>query len=118
MPRSELRRARRALAFVAFLASGTASAASGEPAPYRYQAPIVVDAAAPFVQIALPAAAYGRVEQDALRDLRIVDARGERVPFAILPPRSTVHTRKRCAANLTASRRVRRATAPAGRRRR
>ncbi len=77
---------------LAVLIAATTSAGSAEPAPYRYQAPIVVDAAAPFVQVALPAAAYGRVEQDALRDLRIVDARGERVPFAILPPSSTVYT--------------------------
>ena len=33
---------------------------------------------------ALPPAAYGHAEQDDLRDLRIVDARGERVPFALL----------------------------------
>jgi hypothetical protein len=92
MQQSECLRACRALAAAALLIGATATAASGEPAPYRYQAPIVVDAGAPFVQLALPVAAYGRVEQDALRDLRIVDARGERVPFAILPPRSTVHT--------------------------
>ncbi|MEO8312278.1 MAG: DUF3999 family protein [Caldimonas sp.] len=67
-----------------------AAIAHAEPAPYRFQAPIAIDAAAPFVQVALPAAAYGRVEQDDLRDLRIVDARGERVPFAILPPLATV----------------------------
>ena len=92
MQRSECLRACRALAAAALLIGATTTAASGEPAPYRYQAPIVVDAGAPFVQLALPVAAYGRVEQDALRDLRIVDARGERVPFAILPQRSTVHT--------------------------
>jgi uncharacterized protein DUF3999 len=67
-----------------------AAMAHAEPAPYRFQAPIAIDVAAPFVQVALPAAAYGRVEQDDLRDLRIVDARGERVPFAVLPPLSTV----------------------------
>ena len=58
--------------------------AAAEPAPYRYSAPITIDAVAPFVQIALPPAAYGHAEQDELRDLRIVDARGERVPFALL----------------------------------
>ena len=77
-------------AVAALLACGAAGAA--DPAPYRYRAPIVVEQAAPFVQLALPPAAYGRVEQDGLRDLRIVDARGERVPFAVLPALSTVHT--------------------------
>ena len=57
-----------------------AAAARAEPAPYRYRAPIAIDAPAPFVQMPLPVAAYGHVEQDDLRDLRIVDARGERVP--------------------------------------
>ena len=67
-----------------------ATVAHAEPAPYRYQAPIAIDAPAPFVQMALPVAAYGHVEQDDLRDLRIVDAKGERVPFAVLPPLATV----------------------------
>src|SRR3954454_20677453 len=72
------------------LAPALASAA--DPAPYRYRAPIVVESPAPFVELALPPAAYGHVEQDDLRDLRVVDARGERVPFAVLPSRSTVRT--------------------------
>ena len=67
-----------------------AAAAHAEPSPYRYQAPIRIEAAAPFVQMALPVAAYGHVEQDDLRDLRIVDAKGERVPFAMLPAVATV----------------------------
>jgi len=81
-----------ALALVPAIAAAAAAAAAGEPAPYRYRAPIVVEAPAPFVELALPAAAYGRVEQDELRDLRIVDGRGERVPFAFLPSRATVQT--------------------------
>lgn len=88
MPRPErLHAARHALVVLALLGVTVARA---EPAPYRYQAPIAIDAAAPFVQVALPVAAYGRVEQDDLRDLRIVDSRGERVPFAVLPPLATV----------------------------
>jgi hypothetical protein len=85
------RRPRPALATVALLLAAAAASAA-EPAPYRYRAPIVVEAPAPFVELALPPAAYGRVEQDDLRDLRVVDARGERVPFAVLPSRSTVRT--------------------------
>ena len=74
------------------LAPAAAGAPAADPAPYRYRAPIVVEASAPFVELALPPAAYGHVEQDDLRDLRIVDARGERVPFAFLPARATVRT--------------------------
>jgi Protein of unknown function (DUF3999) len=78
----------------AMLATTLASAAlaAAEPAPFRYGAPIAIDAAAPFVQLALTPAVYGHVEQTELRDLRVVDARGTPVPFALLPPRSTLHT--------------------------
>ena len=57
-----------------------------EPA-FRYSAPITVSAPGAFVQLPLPAAAYGRSNSAGLADLRIVDARGERVPFAFLAPR-------------------------------
>jgi hypothetical protein len=60
--------------------------AADEPA-FRYAAPITVSAPGPFVQLPLPAAAYGRSTSAGLADLRIVDARGERVPFAVLAPR-------------------------------
>jgi len=97
MPPSDRARVRiRALACQRLLGAavllGAGAACAADPAPYRYRAPIVIDQQAPFVQLALPPAAYGRVEQDELRDLRIVDARGERVPFAVLPARSTVNT--------------------------
>ena len=39
------------------------------------------------MQLPLPPAAYGRSASAGLADLRIVDARGERVPFAVLAPR-------------------------------
>ena len=93
MPRPESSGRRgRAVALLAVCAAAAASAAAraAEPAPYRYQAAIAIDAAAPFIELALPPAAYAHLEQDELRDLRIVDARGERVPFALLPPQATV----------------------------
>jgi hypothetical protein len=64
--------------------------AAEEPAApaYRYQAPISVEQSAAFVQLPLPASAYGRSVGGSLADLRIVDARGERVPFAVLAPRA------------------------------
>jgi Protein of unknown function (DUF3999) len=67
--------------------------AAGEPA-LRFEAPITVTAAAPFVQLPLPASAYGRSQSPLLADLRIVDAHGERVPFALLPPRQAGSTRR------------------------
>jgi hypothetical protein len=81
-----------AAALVVLALLGVRAAAAAEPRPYRHAAPIVVEQPAPFVQLALPPTAYGRVEQGDLRDLRIVDARGERVPFAVLPARASVHT--------------------------
>ena len=69
-------------------------AIADEPA-YRFEAPIVVQRSAPFVELALPASAYARSRRQANealdggpRDLRIVDARNERVPFAWLARRA------------------------------
>ena len=64
-----------------------APAQADEPA-YRYRAPISVSAAGAFVQLPLPASAYGRTAQSALQDLLVVDAKNERVPFALLAPRA------------------------------
>lgn len=61
-------------------------AATTEPTPYRYAAPIEIVKPAPFIELALPPAAYAHALQGDLRDLRVVDARGERVPFALLTP--------------------------------
>ncbi|HSI57800.1 MAG TPA: DUF3999 family protein [Ideonella sp.] len=74
---------------VAVLACGLGAAARADEAAYRYTAPIVVQQGAAFVQMPLPASAYGHSQQPGLRDLRVVDARGERVPFALLEPRAS-----------------------------
>lgn len=58
-----------------------------EPA-YRFQAPITVEQSAAFVQLPLPASAYARSLSPGLNDLRVVDAGGDRVPFALLAPRA------------------------------
>ena len=79
---------RAALAALVCSALGLAMAARAEDVAYRYQAPINIETAAPFVQLPLPASAYGRSLGLSLADLRIVDARGERVPFAVLAPRA------------------------------
>jgi len=88
MRRSERLGVRAAAVFVASLLVGTAAlaAAAAEPQPYRYAAPVEIAKAAPFVEMALPPAAYAHAAQPDLRDLRLVDAAGERVPFALLDP--------------------------------
>jgi hypothetical protein len=63
------------------------AALAADEAAYRFNAPITIERTAAFVQLPLPASAYGRSLQSGLHDLRIVDARGERVPFALLVPR-------------------------------
>ncbi|HEY0138287.1 MAG TPA: DUF3999 family protein [Nannocystis sp.] len=67
---------------------GSATARAGEAdATYRWRAPIEVLQAAPFVYLELPAGAYAHTLQPDLRDLKIVDALGEPVPFALRMPR-------------------------------
>ena len=53
---------------------------------FRFNAAITVQQPAVFVQLPLPVNAYGHSLQSGLQDLRIIDARGERVPFAVLTP--------------------------------
>ena len=87
-----LRGIRAAAACVSCLScTWVAGVVHAEDAAYRYNAAIQIQQAAPFVRMALPASAYARSDQNELRDLRIVDAGGERVPFALLAPRA-VHT--------------------------
>ena len=57
---------------------------AAEPA-YRYSAPLTVQASGAFVQVPLPASTYGHSQRPGLADLRVLDARGERVPHALLP---------------------------------
>lgn len=78
---------RRLDALLLALCCGGAGAA--EPA-LRYSASISVQQPAAFVQLPLPASAYARSLKPGLADLRIVDARGERVPFALLPWRGNL----------------------------
>lgn len=64
------------------------------PAQFRYSAPVQVDRPAAFVQLALPPAAYAHSQRSGLEDLRLVDADGERVPFALLQPRAAAQRDK------------------------
>jgi hypothetical protein len=85
----EPRRLHFAWAWTCLAASACATAAAdADDAAYRFSAPIEVQQSAPFIRIALPASAYAHTEQAGLLDLRVVDAAGERVPFALLAPRA------------------------------
>lgn len=77
----------------ATLAAGGARAADRPTQPLRYEAPIRVERAAPFVALTVPTGVYARSEQG-LADLRVVDADGGRVPFTLLEPRRAVETRE------------------------
>src|SRR5687768_8384837 len=70
------------------------AAAAPEPHAHRYVAPIEIVKPAPFVELALPPAAYAHTLQADLRDLRMVDGAGERVPFAILSPPAAAATQR------------------------
>ncbi len=76
-----------AAAALAATLAGAGPVAASEPA-YRFKAPIAIERPAAFVQLPLPASAYGRSLGSGLQDLRIVDALGQRVPFAVLPARA------------------------------
>jgi hypothetical protein len=69
-----------------------APACADDSASYRHGASIDFAPGPAFVRLPLPASAYALSRQPGLRDLRIVDARGQRVPFAILPPRGDMAT--------------------------
>lgn len=75
-----------ALALIGAWLVGTAGAADDEPL-LRHRAAITVDRPGAFVQLPLPVPAYARAQQPGLADLRVVDARGANVPFALLAPR-------------------------------
>ncbi len=64
-----------------------AAAQAAEPA-FRHAAPVAVTQPGAFVQLPLPPGAYARSARGDLGDLRLLDARGERVPHALLPPRA------------------------------
>lgn len=64
-----------------------AATAADEPPLLRHRAPVSVTQPAAFVQLPLPAQVYALSQQPGLADLRLVDAGGQRVPFALLTPR-------------------------------
>lgn len=78
------------LGFLMGVAAAVASAVAADApasAALRYSAPVTVSQPAPFVQLALPVSVYANSRQPGLADLRLLDAAGQRVPFALLAPR-------------------------------
>jgi hypothetical protein len=78
-------RAMRPICAVVLLAHGWVAAA--EEDAFRHAAPVVVEQAGAYVRLPLPVSAYANSRQPGLGDLRVVDARGERIPYALLAPR-------------------------------
>lgn len=76
-----------AWAALAVVLTSTGAAVAQEEPLLRHRAPITVERSGAFVAMPLPASAYAKSAHPDLRDLRVVDARGERVPFALLAPR-------------------------------
>jgi hypothetical protein len=65
----------------------------GDDTMYRYKAPIAIERPGTFVLVRLPAEAYARSRSGDLGDVRVADARGHSVPFALLySRRSEVRT--------------------------
>src|SRR5829696_5119239 len=90
---SAMRPSERALCAGALaVALATALGARADEPAFRYSAPIEIRLPAPFVQLALPPSAYAHVVQPGLRDLRVIDARGERAPHSLLGARSEQQT--------------------------
>lgn len=95
----ESRGLRAALCLLAGGLAAFCAQAADEPA-FRFRAPIEVKQMGAFVQLRLAPADYAKSVQGRLADLRLVDADGARVPFAVLAPRageSQVSERQRAA---------------------
>jgi hypothetical protein len=69
----------------ALLLAGAAQAS--DDTLLRHRAPINIDQRAALVRLPLSIDAYARSQRGPLDDLRVVDASGQRVPFALLAPR-------------------------------
>lgn len=93
---------------VAWWLAGTlavpACLAAPEQTEFLHRAPITVQRIAPFIEVPLTPATYARSLSPGLADLRVVDAQGERVPFALMAPSpgQPLQTRSRRPARLFA----------------
>lgn len=78
---------RQALCVLALL--GPAAAVAQDIGALRHRAAILAPDGHPHYRVVLPAAVYAGVERRDLGDLRILNARGEAVPYAFLPREPT-----------------------------
>jgi hypothetical protein len=77
------------LAIVLWLLAGSLPAFAADAPAFRHRASIELKQPGAFVQLPLSPADYAKSIQGSLADLRIVDADGARVPFAVLAPRGS-----------------------------
>jgi hypothetical protein len=68
------------------LCAGLASAKGPEPWEFAWRAPLEVPAGASLARTELPAPALLRLRSRDARDIRVVNAAGEAVPFALMDP--------------------------------
>jgi Protein of unknown function (DUF3999) len=87
MRRLETRRRVAGAVAAGLLALPAMAARDADTAMYRYRAPVRIEQPAPFLRLPLGPETYAKSLQPGLADLRVVDAQGERVPFALLAPR-------------------------------
>jgi len=78
---------RRIVLLLGMAAATLVSAQNADAPALRYAAPVAVTTPGAFVRLPLPPEAYAKSRDGALADLRIVDATGARVPFALLRAR-------------------------------
>jgi hypothetical protein len=62
----------------------SAATADGSPETFRQRAAVTVSRPGALIELPLPTSIYTRAEQSGLQDLRLIDAKGDRVPFALL----------------------------------
>jgi hypothetical protein len=76
------------------LAFVTAAANAESPSDFAYGIPLVPDGSGPFARVSLPAAVYEGTSGPGLSDLRVFNAEGAVVPFALVAPASSTREKK------------------------
>ncbi len=84
---------KRVLAFL-FVAIAAVAAHAQKPSDFAYGVTIVPDGAGPFAHLPMPASVYTESAQAGLADIRVFNADGAAVPFALLAPRPPAQEKK------------------------
>ena len=82
---------RRLLLVLAFVA---AAAHAEAPSDFAYGIPLAPDGRSPFARVALPAAVYEGAVRPGLGDVRVFNAEGAVVPFALVAPAPSTREKK------------------------